>query len=230
MLPKIETPLFNGKLASTGEEVKYRPFLVKEEKILMLASQSDEFRDLVNACIQIVDNCTFGKLDTEQLAMFDLQDMFLQIRMNSVGDEQDFQLKCGECGETTPFTLPLADLKVTGLDNIPNNIIKVGNDLAIKMKYPSAYDYANNTDQDDDISIITTCLNSIETEEEATDAKDIKKEDLKEFIENLPLDVFAEMRKFIQAQPVLRHDIEYDCPHCQSNQTVVINGYEHFFA
>lgn len=230
MLPKIDTPLFSGKLASTGKEVKYRPFLVKEEKILMLASQSDEFRDMVNACIQIVDNCTFGKLDCEKLAMFDLQDMFLQIRMNSVGDEQDFQLKCGECEGSTPFTLPLSDLKVKGLDNVPNDIIKVGEDVAIKMKYPSAYDYANNTDDEDDISIIATCIGSIETDEEATNAKDIKREDLQEFIENLPLDVFAEMRKFIQAQPVLRHDIEYDCPHCQSKQTVIINGYEHFFA
>tara|TARA_Y100000004_G_scaffold178986_1_gene222130 strand:+ start:285 stop:977 length:693 start_codon:yes stop_codon:yes gene_type:complete len=230
MLPKIETPLFNGTIASTGKAVKFRPFLVKEEKILMLASQSDEFKDLVNACIQIVDNCTFGEVKTEELAMFDLQDLFLQIRKNSVGDEQDFQLKCGSCEKSTPFTLNLDDLKVKGLEDIPSGNIKLDDELAIKMKYPSAMSFANDTDQDDDLSIILSCLESIETADEAISCKDVVREDLYEFIENLPLDAFAKVREFIQAMPVLRHDIEYTCPHCSKEQTVVINGYEHFFA
>ena len=230
MLPKIETPLFNGTIASSGKAVKFRPFLVKEEKILMLASQSDEYKDLVNACVQIVDNCTFGEVNTEELAMFDLQDLFLQIRKNSVGDSQDFQLKCGNCEKDTPFTLNLDDLKVKGLDNIPSGIIKIDDDLGIKMRYPSALSFANNTNQDDDISIVAACLESIETAEESVSCEDVKQEDLHEFIEDLPLDAFAKMREFIQAMPVLRHDIEYTCPHCSKEQTVVINGYEHFFA
>ena len=230
MLPKVETPLFNGTIASTGKAVKFRPFLVKEEKILMLASSSDEFKDLVNACIQIVENCTFGEVDVEELPMFDLQDLFMQIRKNSVGDEQDFQLKCGNCDGTTAFTLNLDELKVKGLEDIPDGTIKVDDDLVIKMKYPSAMSFANDTDQDDDVSIVTSCIDSIETADESTSSKDVKREELQEFLENLPLDAFAKMREFIQAMPVLRHDINYTCRHCDSEQTVIINGYEHFFA
>ena len=116
-LPRVETPMFENTLASTGELIKFRPFLVKEEKILMLASESNEFKDMVNACSQIVTNCCGGAVDGSELTMFDLQDLFLKIRAKSVGETADFTLTCGECKKTTPYELRLDAMKVEGLEN-----------------------------------------------------------------------------------------------------------------
>ena len=230
MLPKVETPLFHGTLPSTGEEIKFRPFLVKEEKILMLASQSDEFKDLVNACTQVVENCTFGKVDINKLPMYDLQDLFLQIRRNSIGSEQEFVLTCGECDKTTPYTIDLNELKVEGLQDMPDGKISVNDEFIIKMRYPTAISFVNDFDTDDDISVISSCIEAIETEEESTAIEDVSREELVEFLESLPIDVMNEMRTFIRAMPTLVHIIDYTCPHCNSEQKVSINGYEHFFA
>ena len=229
MLPKVETPTLETKLPSTGETVEYRPFLVKEEKILMLASQGEDFTEMVQACGQIVDNCTFNKLNVKQLPMFDLQDLFLQIRKSSIGETQDFNLICGECGGTTNYELELDELKVQGLDNLPNDKIEVGDEFIIKMKYPNAIEFVSDEGASD-ISTISSCIEYIETQEERTNIEDVSDEDLQEFVENLPIDVMNEMRKFIQGMPVLEHTINYKCPHCEAEQFISINGYEHFFA
>ena len=100
-LPRVETPTFEGNLASTGEPIRFRPFLVKEEKILMLANEAEDFKDMVNACAQIVTNCS--GINGHDLTMFDLQDLFIKIRSKSVGEVADFTLSCGSCSKTTPY-------------------------------------------------------------------------------------------------------------------------------
>jgi len=228
MLPKVDAPIYETTFMN-GETVKYRPFLVKEEKILMLASEGDDYNEMLQACAQVVDNCTFGKLDVEGLPLFALQDLFVKIRMVSVGEEQEFNLTCGNCEGTIKYTLNLEDMKVKGLGDLPNGEIKVNDDFIINMKFPSALKVALD-DEQTDVDIIKHCIHSIVTEEEEQLIKDVKQEELIEFVENLPIDVFEEMRKFIQAMPVLQHNIDYKCPHCDEDQIVNINGYEHFFA
>jgi len=228
MLPKIEQPISEASL-STGEVVKYRPFLVREQKILMMASDEESsFEEMVRAASQVVNNCTFGELDVEELTMYDLQGLFMKIRMDSVGQTQEFNLICGECKETSPYELELENLKVKGLDSLPDPVIKVGDSMAIKMKYPSALKIAKGGLED--IDYVAECIESIETEEEKSIFSEATKEEQIEFIEELPLNIMEEMKAFMAKMPALSHNIDYRCPHCGAEQIVNINGYEHFFA
>lgn len=229
MLPKIDTPVYDTTLALTGETVKYRPFLVKEEKILMLASVGEDYKEMVQACAQVVDNCTFETLDVENMPMFQLQDLFVKIRMASIGEEQDFNLVCGNCEGTINYSLDLNEMGAGDLSDIADSNIEVNDNFIIKMKFPSALKVVQEEGKTD-IDTIIHCIESIVTEEEEQFIKDVKREDIDDFINDLPLDVFEKMRDFIRSMPVLQKLIEYKCPHCDEDQTVNINGYEHFFA
>ena len=229
MLPKIDTPVYDTTLALSGETVKYRPFLVKEEKILMLASEGDDYKEMVQAWAQVVDNCTCEKLNVENMPMFQLQDLFVKIRMASVGESQDFNLVCGNCQGTINYTLDLNEMGVGDLSGVADREIKVNDEFMIKMKFPSAVKVTQEEGQTD-IDTIIHCIESIVTEEEEQFIEDVKREEVDEFINDLPIDVFEKMREFIRSMPVLQKLIEYECPHCGEDQAVNINGYEHFFA
>ena len=132
MLPKVETPKFETVVPSTGKKVEYRPFLVKEEKILMLASESDEYKDMIRACQQIITNCTDGEVLGDDMTIFDMQDLFIRIRSASIGETQEFQLVCGECEKQTAYELELKELTAKGLDNLPDKEIKVGDEFVVE--------------------------------------------------------------------------------------------------
>tara|TARA_Y100000385_G_scaffold39843_1_gene37023 strand:+ start:334 stop:1020 length:687 start_codon:yes stop_codon:yes gene_type:complete len=228
MLPRVDVPQYEAIIPSTGETIKFRPFLVKEEKILMLASEEGDYKGMVNACHQIVQNCTNGEL-AEDMTMFDMQDVFIKIRSKSVGETQEFSLICGECEKSISYDLELENLTAKGLDNLPDTNIKVGDDFIVVMKYPSAKEVADLEDMTD-IDVISKCIVSIVTEEEETLIKDVSDEELMEFLEELPLSAMDQMREFFRSMPYVEHRVEYTCPHCEAEQAISINGYEHFFA
>lgn len=228
MLPRLDTPMYETLLPSTGETIKYRPFLVKEEKILMLASEEGDYKGMVNACHQIVSNCTMGAMP-EDMTMFDMQDLFVRIREKSVGETQEFTLVCGECEKSITYDLELENLRAKGLDNLPDTNIKIGDNFIVRMKYPSALDVAG-LEGMTDIDVIAKCIVSIVTEEEETFIKDVSAEELTEFMGDLPVSALEQMREFFQTMPYVEHKVEYTCPHCETDQTISINGYEHFFA
>lgn len=228
MLPRIDVATYETILPSSGETIKYRPFLVREEKILMLASEEGDYKGMVNACHQIVQNCTFGVMP-DDMSMFDMQDLFIRIRSKSVGETQEFSLICGECEKTISYDLDLENLTAKGIDNIPDNNIKIGDDFIVVMKYPSAKDVADLEDMTD-VDVISKCIVSIVTDEEETLIKDVSQEELTSFIEDLPITVMEQMREFFQSMPYVEHTVEYTCPHCEKDQRISINGYEHFFA
>ena len=225
-LPRVDTPTFESKLASTGEPIKFRPFLVKEEKILMLASESNEFKDLVNACAQIVTNCS--GIDGHELTMFDLQDLFIKIRAKSVGEVADFTLSCGSCEKTTPYELRLDEMKVEGLDNPPDNFIKISEEIGVQLKWPSAM-VTSQIEELDDEEIIAKCIDYVVDGEETFSVSDEPIEEVTSFIEDLPIEVMGKMRDFFQQMPRIEHKVEFKCPHCETDNTININGYEHFF-
>ena len=227
-LPRIETPMFEGNLASTGELIKFRPFLVKEEKILMLATESDEFKDMVNACAQIVTNCCDEKIEGHQLTMFDLQDLFLKIRAKSVGEVADFTLTCGECEKPTPYALNLEDMKVSGLENPPDGFIKINEEMGVKLRWPTALVAAEAEELTDD-ELVAKCIDYVVDGEETFSVENESVEEISSFIEDLPIDVMDKMRAFFQQMPRIEHTVEYKCPHCESDNAISINGYEHFF-
>ena len=227
-LPRVETPMFENTLASTGELIKFRPFLVKEEKILMLASESNEFRDMVNACSQIVTNCCNGAVKGQDLTMFDLQDLFLKIRAKSVGETADFTLTCGECKKSTPYELRLDAMKVEGLENPPDSFIKINEDMGVKLKWPSALIAAQVEELTDD-ELVAKCIEYVVDGEETFNIQEESVEEITSFIGDLPIEVMDKMRVFFQEMPRIEHEVEYTCPHCSSDNKININGYEHFF-
>jgi len=230
-LPKVETPIFETTVPSTGEKVKFRPFLVKEEKILMLAAEGGEYEEMVNACAQIVGNCC-EDVDAYTMPLFDLQDLFLQIRVQSHGAQADFRLFCGneDCNEIVNYTMDLSEFKVDGLENRRKDLIEVpGAELAIKLKYPGA-DVGMLINKLEDIELITKCIEYVVDGEETFSLADETDEEITRFVEDLPLDTFNEMKAFFTEMPLLKHNVEWKCKACGRENSVDINGYDHFFA
>ena len=230
MLPKIETPIFDFNIPSTGEVKKFRPFLVKEEKVLMLASEGGEYKDMISACEQVVSNCSLEELDVSELSIFDLQHLFMRLKEKSTGSTQDFQLICGGCGDKINYTLELAEVKVRGLDEIKENIIKVNDDVAIELRYPNAKTLFE-ADENDDTSLVRHCLVRVFNGEEVINLKDETTENVLEFVDNLTLDVFEKIQSFFNSMPQVEHIVEYKCikEECSFENRISINGYEHFF-
>ena len=231
MLPKIETPIHEFTVPSTGEVKKFRPFLVKEEKVLMLASEGGEYKDMISACEQIVSNCSLEDIDVSELSVFDLQHLFMRLKEKSTGDTQEFTLVCGGCKEQINYTLQLADVKVHGLDERPDKIIKINDDVAIELQYPNARVILNLEQDGDDTAIVNHCLVKVFSGEEILYIKDETPENINEFVDNLPLDVFEKIQEFFSKMPRVEHVVEYKChkEECGFDNRISINGYEHFF-
>ena len=148
-LPIIDVPTFMLEIPGFKEKIKFRPFLVRENKILTLAAASEETGEMVTSCQQVVQNCSFGKLDAKKLAMFQLQWIFLQLKSKSIGNTQEFVLICGECKDRLKYEAKLDEFKLNGLNNKVNNKIEISKDTGIVLKYPSAEIHSKLSDLSD---------------------------------------------------------------------------------
>ena len=235
-LPQLDTPTFELRVHSLNKDLKFRPFRVKEEKVLMLATNEENFGDMVRACQQVVTNCSFGELDATKIPMYDLQNIFLRLREKSIGETQDFTLSCGGegCDAKINYTLNLPDMQLDGLDDIPDNKITVDKEkgIGIALRYPTNETVALVEDKggSDDTELLLDCIDHIYDDEQVYAREDTSKEELLEFMENLPIETMGEIRKYYFAMPILEHIIDYKCPKCDRDNKVSINGYEHFFA
>jgi hypothetical protein len=228
-LPTIETPTFKLEIPSSKKEMKFRPFLVKEEKILTLASEAGDASEMVEACQQVVSNCSFGELDVEEIPMFDLQWIFLQLRSKSVSELQEFNLICGHCSANLPWQVNLNDFKLVGLEEEANRKIEIDDKNGIVLKYPSAKTMGKAESLQDD-ELILECVECIYSEDEVWEAKDIDYKELIEYIDNMPVNTLSKVKEFFENVPLLGHTIDFKCPKCEGQNSVNINGYEHFFA
>ena len=227
-LPILETPTFELTIPSTKETFKFRPFLVKEEKLLMLASESGQFQGMVEACQQVVTNCSFGELDGTKQTMFDLQYLFIQLRSNSVGKDQTFTLTCGGCEKQTPYKLNLEDMEVHGLEDEVNNKITINDTMGLVLKYPSSTLLASPDLTDYDI--ICGCLDYVYTEEETISAQGESKEEIENFIDALPISAMNQIRDYFEKMPLVEYVVDYKCNEegCGHENKISINGAEQF--
>ena len=239
-LPKIVSPEFELELPSNGKKIKYRPFLVKEEKILLLALESKNNTQITNAIKQILKSCILTRgIKVEDLPTFDIEYIFLNVRGKSVGEIIELIVTCSDDGETqVPVTVYIDEIKVQkNSEHSPD--IKLGDDLILRMKYPSLdefittnFEFVNeNTPENIDKSfeIIASCMDVIFTSEESWSAKDCTKKELFDFIESMDTKQFKLIEKFFQTMPVLKHTFKVLNPKTKVENEVTLEGLTSFF-
>ena len=234
-LPKLTTPTYELEVPSTDEKIKYRPFLVKEEKILLIAMESGEQESIVTAIKDIVTECTFGKVDLGSIPMFDVEYIFLQIRSKSVGEVSTLRLLCPDDKETyVNVDIDLSEIMVH-VDKGHNPKIELTKEMGMIMTYPSIDSLTGSGITDINASnmldVISSCILQIYDKkgEEVFDAKDQTKKELIEFVEQLNTKQFEEVQTFFDTMPKLKHTIEVENPKTKVKSEVVLQGLNDFF-
>ena len=237
-LPKIATPVYELELPSTGETIQYRPFLVKEEKVLVIALESEDTKQITNAIKNVIKNCIQTKgIKVETLPTFDIEYLFLNIRGKSVGEEIEVNVTCPDDGVTqVPITINLDDIKVQKNEEHINKI-KLDDTIMMEMKYPSLeqfiknnFDFEDGNAMEQSFDLISTCIDKIYTEDEVWATEDCTKKEIVEFLEQMNSSQFKEIEKFFESMPKLSHSIKVKNPKTKKENTVVIEGLAGFFA
>ena len=234
-LPKLTTPTYELEVPSTDEKIQYRPFLVKEEKILLIAMESGKNEDIIEAVKQIVSECTFNKLNLGTMPMFDVEYIFLQIRSKSVGEVSKLKLLCPDDNKTyAEVEVKLDDVKVQVEDGHTNKI-ELDNDMGLIMTYPNIDSFKNSgvttITASNMLDVIGTCILQIYEEdgEKVYDAKDQTKKELSDFIENLQSKHFKKVQGFFDTMPKLRHTIKIKNPKTKKESEITLQGLNDFF-
>ena len=236
-LPKISTPTYELVIPSTKKKIKYRPFLVKEEKVLIIAMESENTTTIANAVKEVISNCVLTRgVKVNELETFDIEYLFLNIRGKSVGEEVEVLVTCPDDGETkVPTVITLDEIEVQ-FDKDHSRDIKLDDELSMRLKYPSMDEFVksnftlNDIDVDDTFEIVMSCIEQIYNEEESWSAKDSTKKEMREFVEQLSSKQFKEVEKFFATMPKLSHTINITNPNTGVENEVVLEGLASFFA
>ena len=235
-LPKLTTPTYELELPSTDEKIKYRPFLVKEEKILMMAMESKSSADITQAVKDIVNECTFNKIDISSMPMFDVEYIFLQIRSKSVGEVSKLKLLCPDDKKTyAEVELNLTEVKVQVGDDHTNKI-ELGDGKGMIMRYPTIDSFKEsgikNITATNMLEVISTCILQIfeKKGEKVYDPKDQTQKELTDFIEQLNTKQFKDVQNFFETMPKLKHEITIKNPKTKKESKITLTGLNDFFA
>ena len=235
-LPKLITPEYTLVIPSTGEEIKYRPFLVKEEKILLIAIESEDQNQINDAILNVVSECTFGKISGTNTPVFDMELAFIRIRGKSVGEKIALSLLCPDDKKTkVSYNLNLDDVDVHMTDD-HTNVVELTNDISLVMKYPTVKDSYTITDDDDEepqtvkiFDMLQRCIVEIHDGEKVHNVVDISKKELTEFFESMTQQQFELLQKFFNTMPKLRHIINIKNPKTKKKNEILLEGLGDFF-
>ena len=238
-LPKIATPSYELELPSTGKTIQYRPFLVKEEKLLVIALESEDTKQITNAIKAVIKSCVLTKgIKVETLPTFDIEYLFLNIRGKSVGEDIDVNLICPDDNETeVSISVNLDDIKVQKPEGHSNQI-KLDNDLMMELKYPSLNEFIKNNFDPNDTSknpmdqsfdLIGSCINKIYNQDEVWAAADCSKKEITDFLDSMNSSQFKEVEKFFETMPKLTHTLKVINPKTNVESDVVLEGLASFF-
>lgn len=235
-LPKMNAPLYNVTVPSTKKEVKFRPFLVKEEKSLLLAQQSEDPKVMINTLKSIIENCIVDKIDIDKLAIFDYEYLFTQIRAKSVGELVELLFLCDTCDDDKAKTQVNLDISKFEVEFPEGHDTKISlfDDVGIMMKNPSLdtldkLEKIKDGDIDSIFDVVAECIESVYTTEEVFNTKDQTKQEVIEFLENLTQEQFKKIEGFFLTMPKLRQTVEYDCPVCNKHHVKTMEGLASFF-
>jgi len=237
-LPKIATPTYELELPSSGETIQYRPFLVKEEKLLVIALESEDTKQITTAIKTVIKNCILTKnIKVEALPTFDIEFLFLNIRGKSVGEELEVNIICPDDNETqVPVKINLDDIKVQKNEEHSNKI-KLDSSIMMEMKYPSLdefiknnFDFNDKNAMEQSFELIGSCIDKIFTEDEVWSTADVTKKELSEFLDSMNSSQFKGIEKFFETMPKLSHTIKVKNPVTEIESEVVLEGLASFFA
>jgi hypothetical protein len=231
-LPKIEYPIYNINVPSLKKNYTFRPFLVKEEKLLLMAKESDNPSDSLSAIKQVVNNCLLEKLDINKLSIFDLEFIFLKLRAVSVDNKIKVSYKDSEDNKVYDFEIDLNTIEVKYPENI-DNVIKINDKVGMTMKYPSASLYDDkeflSLEKDYMFELIIRCIDNVFVEDEIYNVKDYKRQELEEFLENLDIKTFESVNEFLMTAPKIEHTIEYK-NEMGNDRKIVLSSLNDFFS
>jgi len=233
-LPKLNSPTYELKIPSTGDTVSYRPYLVKEEKILMMAMESNDTEQMMRAVKDVIRSCTSDSIDVNTLAMFDIEYIFTQLRAKSVGETSTISVKCKSCGSSNDVDVNMQEVYV----NVPESTvhtIPLTDTVGVSLKYPSvnamvkAQASETKSEVDRVFDLIVACVDSIYSDDEIFDAKEQSEKELKEFIESLNTQQFNQVRDFIESIPSAAIKVEFMCMSCSEHNSFEVKGLGNFF-
>jgi len=232
-LPKLNTQTFELNVPSSDQKVKFRPFLVKEEKVLLQAQQSEKPEEMADALVQVIKNCTFDKLKADTLPSFDIEYIFLKIRSKSVGEKVDLMITCPDDNETkVKHTVDLSKVEVEVGDD-HNNVVKLTDTVSVVMSYPTVRTFqgANlaTMSADEIVNLTGRCIHQIIDGVETHERADIEDKEMNEFLENLTQEQFAKIQNFFTTMPRLKHEIKVTNPKTKKKGTVTLQGMQSFF-
>jgi len=237
-LPKISTPTYELELPSSEQSIKYRPFLVKEEKLLVIALESEDTKQITTAIKSVIKNCILTKdIKVENLPTFDIEYLFLNIRGKSVGESVDVNIICPDDNQTNvSVSINLDDIQVQKNEEHTNKI-KLDDNIMMEMKYPSLeqfiknnFDFDNKNAMDQSFDLIASCIDKIYTQDEVWSAADVTKKELTEFLESMNSSQFKDIEKFFETMPKLSHKLTVKNPKTEVESEVVLEGLASFFA
>ena len=236
-LPKIATPTYELELPSTGKTIQYRPFLVKEEKLLVLALESENTKQITNAIKSVIKSCILTRgIKVETLPTFDIEYLFLNIRGKSVGEELEVNIICPDDEETqVPMTIDLDDIQVKKSEEHTNKI-KIDDNIMMEMKYPSLNEFIKNNfdvndknQMDQSFDLIGQCIDNIYTAEEVWATEDCTKKEINEFLESMNSTQFKEIESFFTTMPKLSHTVKVTNPKTKVESDILLEGLASFF-
>jgi hypothetical protein len=237
-LPKISTPTYELELPSTEQTIKYRPFLVREEKLLVLALETEDTKQITNAIKTVIKNCIETKgIKVESLPTFDIEYLFLNIRGKSVGEEIEVNIICPDDEETSvPVKINLDEIQVQKNEGHTNKI-KIDDKIMMEMKYPSLeqfiksnFDFNSDSQMEQSFDLISSCIDKIYTEDEVWVSSDVTKKELTDFLEQMNSSQFKEIEKFFETMPKLSHKVKVKNPNTKIESEVTLEGLSSFFA
>jgi len=229
-LPKLEVSTYTTIMPSTGKAVKFRSFLVKEEKILLLAQESKENAQIIQALKDVITSCTFDKLNVDEMTTYDLEYMFIQLRMKSVGEIVDLQTKCKACEKNNTFRIDLNDVKVNMPEEPLNARIQLTDSVGVIARaIPVSDADAISEKTEDFLKMIALCIDSVYDNDKVWTRKDMNQEELIEFISGFNHEQLARIEQYVSAQPKLTYSTDIECTGCKAPIHIELKGLQDFF-
>ena len=242
MLPKLDVPIYTVNLISTGKPIRFRPFLVKEQKLFLMAAESTDGNEMVGVIRQVLRNCVLDEMDIDSLPTFDLEYLFMNLRARSVEEIVDLRYKCNnttkdetgeekKCSGVVEFKLNLLEVEPTKNPNHKNKI-QLTENLGIAYKYPTfemIQKYEKMNENEVMLKILVDCIDYVYDKESVYYAKDSSREEMEEFIDNLQQKDLEKFKDFFDTMPEIKKDVHFKCPKCAYEEDIAIKGMQNFF-